>query len=373
MRNLPLLSFVCLLLTVRAFAQQPVSNRFDTPDTTGCFAGTVWFNTVGIDTIYLCLGDSIFVPHNGDQVLQDLNPATPPGIAYALYQCQPTGNGTVEAFLADSCLWPGSVGTGFFTTFGHPDGNIWIYNTGYITNSLIFCGGSPCPITFVPITINDYDDMELEPGCVDVNINAAFTVVFLREIRRSNFHIDPDDPCSGQFRLRGGKAEWDTSINYSVTIRLVGDTSVQAVIHTPPGDMKNGATVSFTVPQPGTYLVAAAEPNGCADFFEIDMIFCKPTSSANDHQSLKSLPVVLAPNPVQSGQPAVLTVEMARATDATVWVFDPTGKVVYEQNNHLPFGKTRLNVPTATLHAGAYSVLLRCDAGTFASRLVVLE
>lgn len=369
MRNLLILPLVCLLAT-QAFAQEPTRHP-DTPDTTNCFAGTVWFNTAGIDTIFLCYGDSILVEHNGDQVFGPPVPGLLQGIRYIVYQCQPTGDSSYQAMLNDTCLWPGSI-PGYWATFGPADGNHWIRNTS-LFHSVLFGNGSTFANTFAPAIFNDFASQELEPGCVHVNTDAAFTVVFLSEIRRSNFQYDPTDPCLGTIRLRGGVAEWDTSATYTLTITLAGDTSMHAVIHTLPGEMKHGAYVSFTVPQPGLYFVAASDATGCANYFEIDMSPCKPTTSTHTEAGQGAPLVSIIPSPAHTGSPVALYLQVEQA--ATIWVsvFGPDGQSFFQQNSLLPAGKTQINIPTNRLRAGVYTVLIQHESGTTTQRFVLME
>lgn len=295
MRKLLILVLVCLT-TSYVHAQVPVqitvpnkANAEPNPNSPDavCSAGTFTVgqhigqsNDVSLDTIFLCFGDSLLIDHNGNEMYMDPNPATPPGIAYAFYNCPPTATGDDMAVLADPCLWPGSFGTGFWPTLGPPSGDHWFFNTGGILNSALFCNMNPCLITFAPITITDYTNRELESGCVDVNINEAFSVVYLKAIEAdaivTNFN---GDDCKGKFRLRHGYPGWDLNGTYTVTITLDSDPSVKALIYTPPAQIRHTTNVIFSVPQAGTYTVTVEDGKSCGLTFQINMGGCTPSDN----------------------------------------------------------------------------------------------
>lgn len=259
-----------------------------------CFAGTFTVgqfigqsNDFDLDTIFLCRGDSLQLQHNGDQMFMDPNPATAPGIAYAFYSCPPTATGDETIVLSDPCLWPGA-GNGFWATTGNnnpPTGNHWFFNSGALTQSVTFGNGNPVLITFAPITITDYANGLLEAGCVDVNVNAAFSIVYLKAITEigqdGSTSVDTNfgDDCKGKFRLRGGYPEWDLNATYTVTISLASDPNVRALIYTPPAQMKHSTDVIFSVPQPGVYTVVVEDGKSCGHTFQINMNTCDASNN----------------------------------------------------------------------------------------------
>ncbi|MBK6931389.1 MAG: gliding motility-associated C-terminal domain-containing protein [Saprospirales bacterium] len=267
-----------------------------TPDA-ACSAGTFTVgqfigqsNDIDLDTIYLCLGDSIFIDHNGDQMFMDPDPLTAPGIAYAFYKCPPTQTGDEMLVLADPCLWPGAAGNGFWATGGPLSGDHWFFNSGSLINSTTFGMGNPVLIHFAPITITDYANGQLEPGCVDVNINADFAVVYLKSIAESGIVTNFGDDCKGKFRLRGGYPEWDLNSTYTVSITLASDPSVKALIYTPPAQMKHSTDIIFSVPQPGVYNVTVEDGKSCDHTFQINMNAC----NSNDNVVI-ALPELVSP------------------------------------------------------------------------------
>lgn len=67
---------------------------------------------------------------------------------------------------------------------------------------------------------------------------------------------------SGAFVLSGGLPQSDGSNYASVVMQLQGNPAVTATLTTPP--FTHNETVSFTCPQPGTYLVTATDAGGCS-------------------------------------------------------------------------------------------------------------
>ncbi len=286
---LPLLLLVSVSLaqipkSVTVKKGQPVGTIQESP----CSAGTITVgqhignsNDVTLDTIFLCFRDSVLIQHNGDQVFDDPIPATPAGIAYAIYGCLPTQTGSNTIVLSDTCLWPGAT-SGFFATSGPPDGNHWFFNTGSILNSTLFCNDKPCMLYFAPITITDYQNFELEPGCVDVSINAAFAVVYLTPIQVVG--IDSafqGNLCVGKFRPRGGFPEWNSSSRYTnIKIYKQGNPNKQGLIYTPPSQWRHNVDVIFSVPEPGTYVIELRDEKSCPFTFTMNMAGCNPVNSS---------------------------------------------------------------------------------------------
>ncbi|MCB9329608.1 MAG: gliding motility-associated C-terminal domain-containing protein [Lewinellaceae bacterium] len=289
-----------ILPNPKAVTEQPTSNAPEAACSAGTFVPGQFIgqsNDIDLDTIFLCWGDSLLMDHNGDQMFMDPNPATPPGIAYAFYSCPPTATGDDMAVLADPCIWPGSAGTGFFATQGPLTGDHWFFNTGGLFQATTFCNGSPCLITYAPITITDDANGVLEPGCVDVNINDAFSVIYLRKITElrisdntSTVQTNYTDDCKARFRLYGGYPEWDLNATYTVSIALDSDPSVKALIYTPPAQMKHSNDIIFSVPQSGTYRVTVEDGKSCGHTFLINVTSC----DASDNVTI-SMPELVAP------------------------------------------------------------------------------
>lgn len=293
--------FICLTATL-VHAQVPRSITVNSkPNITSphpaspdaaCSAGTFTLgqfigqsNDIDLDTIFLCQGDSILIDHNGDEMFMDPNPATPPGISYAYYNCPPTATGDDAIVLGDPCLWPGSV-NGFWVTNGPASGDHWFFNSGLLINSALFGNGNPLLIHFAPITITDIGNGVLESGCADVGINSAFSVVYLRKITEvnpnngtSSISTNFGDDCKGKFRLWGGFPEWDLNSTYNVSITLASDPSVKALIFTQPSQMKHSTDVIFAVPQPGVYNIVVEDGKSCDYTFQINMDVCDASNN----------------------------------------------------------------------------------------------
>jgi hypothetical protein len=305
------------------------------PDTSGCgYAGTYTLgpfigqsNDIELDTIFLCHGDSLLINHNGDAIFADPNPATPPGICYAFYKCPPTVTGTIDAFLADPCLWPSSS-NGFFVTSGPDSGDHWLFNSGLLINSALFGNNNPVLIHYAPINLTDYFNGMLEPGCVDVGINNAFATVYLRQIKEFSVSTNYGDDCKGRFRLWGGFPEWDLNETYTVDISLAGNPAVKGLPHNSPAQWKHSTDVVFSVPEPGWYDVTVQDGKSCSSSFLVNMTGC----DASDNLFL-SLPSVIAkpgatvclPMTVKNGR--FLGASFSLSWDTAVLQFTGTKKV----------------------------------------------
>lgn len=258
------------------------------------------------DTIFLCLGDSLLIDHNGDQVIVDPNPATPPGISYAIYNCPPTIAGGDTIVWGDPCLWPGSV-NGLFVTNGPPSGDHWFFNSGALITSALFGNGNPMLIYFAPITITDYGNGMLEAGCVNVGVDNAFAVVYLKNITEIGFNgvssisTNFGNDCKGKFRLRGGLPEWDFAGTYEVDISLTGNPAVKGLLHTTPAQLKHSNDVIFSAPEPGWYDVSVRDGKSCGTSFQVNMTGC----DASDNFFL-GLPSVMAKPSAQVCLPATV-------------------------------------------------------------------
>ncbi len=283
---------------------KPTGSNAELPCSAGTFAVGQLLgssNDVTLDTIFLCFGDSLLINHNGDAVFDDPIPATPAGIAYAFYRCPPTQTGSDQQVLNDSCLWPGAAT--FFATSGPSSGDHWFFNTGTILNSALFCNGNPCLIHFAPITITDYPNFALEPGCVDVAINSAFAIVYLSPITASGVDVSfQGNNCIGRFRPRGGYSEWDQTSRYDIRIYKQGDPAKKALIYTPPPNWRSGIDIVFSIPEPGIYAVEITDAKSCPLSFTMDMSGC----DATDNAVLKTPDLIGEPNstlcvPIQAG------------------------------------------------------------------------
>ncbi|MCB9267164.1 MAG: gliding motility-associated C-terminal domain-containing protein [Lewinellaceae bacterium] len=249
-------------------------------------AGTITFDTgnfvgqsndISLDTIYLCFGDTLPVLHNQDFVLNgDPIPATPPGVAYAFYDCRPTVDGPdTAAVLNDPCLNHTDPivfnGVSFNQDYGiwvavdDVNGNVKLINNGYHQEA--FNMGNPAPIQlwFAPITLDNITQLGYENGgpCVSVSVDQAFSVVYLNAVELTDTFPNFGPGMQGAFAVAGGLPEFEAGTTYSpITITHTSANGVTGTVQTPnPG---NGDTVQFTVPRPGEYEIVVEDGKSCA-------------------------------------------------------------------------------------------------------------
>ena len=258
------------------------------------FAGTVTVdvanfngqsNDIDLDEIYLCFGDVLPFFHNRDEDLTgDPVPSTPSGVGYALYSDQPTVSGpNLTAILDDPALLttpPPAGGIYIFTddisgdaTFSNliqvdSDGD----GTPDQTLADFFNNGDPFRIWFAPITYDQLDNsqavFEGSPSgpCVNANIAAAFSVVYLNPIDATGQSAAAN---AGSFTAIGGLPEFDDSNYANITITLDSDPTVTGTIIS--GAASHGSQVDFTVPQSGLYNITITDDKGCPHTFQMDI------------------------------------------------------------------------------------------------------
>lgn len=224
-------------------------------------------NDVNADTIYLCLGDSIFIDHNNIVDLSgDPNPATPAGVGYTFFDCPPTVSGTTTADIAaDPCVTnTGGPQYGYYIyTGGVLTGDVYFFNNGQLQTTLN--GGDPTIYHFAPIT---FDELSAVTGlasyegtpvgdCVNLNPNASFAVAYLNALEISELSVSG---CTGSFRVNGGLSELDNS-NYTINIYDQADNSIVASVT--GGPFNNNDLVNFTAPSPGTYIIEVEDGKSC--------------------------------------------------------------------------------------------------------------
>lgn len=305
--------FPIILLTFMAtvaFAQNPrpvqVENAITDPNQESIlacppgmqnFAGTVSLGTftgssndINLNTMYLCFNDAVDIIHNGDFDLSgDPSPTTTPGIGYAFYECLPTVDGpdltTINT--TDPCLYQNPV-------FGDPPilnigaNNIWvatstinmqdleIVNGGVLQDG--FNNGDPVQFWFAPITLDEFANQGFDGAgdCVNVNINAAFSVVYLNEITATNqqtsgtFGASPDlSNCIGTFEVDGGLPEFDSGESYNISITLASNPTVSGGLIS----VVNGLA-KFQIFEPGLYDISITDGKACPASFQMDMSGC---------------------------------------------------------------------------------------------------
>lgn len=270
-------------------------------------AGTIIFlpftgqsNDVMGDTIFMCFNDVLEIAHQGGDLSGDPNPATPAGFGYAFYDCEPTQTGPdLATILTDPCLntdspitFPNGVTQtqdfGIWVATDEIDGDISFQNTGAL--QFAFGGGtatppfqgSPVQLWFAPITIDDFANLAYENdglggaegACVDVNIDQAFSVVYLNEVvASSQTVISGSTGCTGSFEVAGGLPEFIASEEYDITISLSTDPSIQGTI-TSSSAPRHNSLVEFMVPRAGIYDITVEDGKACPATFTMDFSSC---------------------------------------------------------------------------------------------------
>lgn len=219
------------------------------------------------DTIYLCMGDSILINHAGDEDLSgDPNMATPAGIGYAFFDCQPTTTGPDTAAIKnDPCILNDFNPTyGFYVyTGGNLSGDVPFFNDGNLQT--FFNAGNPDIIYFAPITFDALfagQNAEYEGNpvgeCVSLSPDQAFAVAYLNEITITELALTG---CQGSFRVSGGLSELDNSDYPTINVFREDDPTVTGTVIGGPYDHDD--IVSFTVPGPGTYVIEVEDGKSC--------------------------------------------------------------------------------------------------------------
>lgn len=98
----------------------------------------------------------------------------------------------------------------------------------------------------------------------------------------------------------------------------------------------------------------------------------KLTNSLNVNNVIAAGDVKLFPNPAKEA--ATLEFNLAKANTVTVSVIDALGRTVSTlANGSLQQGAQRMNIPTAALAAGVYTINIQTEEGTITQRLSVVK
>ena len=229
------------------------------------------------DTIFLCYNDQIFIKNNGDGNFNDGDPVpgTPSAAGFLLYGCPPALTGPTFAAIQGDCVLsnppppPGEL----WYFMGTPNGDITLSNDG--STNAYFNAGSPftlwlAPATFDAFTLSGgeyYGQYEDGGSCVKVNRTAAFPVVYLNEIKVTNFETNSPTSLSGSFDVTGGFPEFDASKNYTVTMVHKTKPTVKANLFGLP--FEHGSKVTFAAPEPGTYILTISDGKSCVHAEEV--------------------------------------------------------------------------------------------------------
>ncbi|MFZ4543391.1 MAG: gliding motility-associated C-terminal domain-containing protein [Saprospiraceae bacterium] len=338
----------------------PDASRAACDNLAGSSTQTLTASSQSNDKKFLCFNDKLEILHNRDQVLiSDPVPATPAGVGYLFLRCAPTKTGiTIQDIAADPCILKtpsGATPPGGFsiTTGGNTKGDNEFSNDGWLQTN--YGSGKPVQLYFAPITFDKYNSAsnpsatyEGTPSgaCVNVNVAAAFNVVYLNAIKSS---IIAQGNLDGIFRCNGGLPEWDNnSSSYAVDISLKTNTTVKGTVNSGPA--KHNGNVQFSVPQNGTYVIDVQDGKSCGTTFEMVI------SSAVD--------VLVQNDTVCAGSNGKLTIVPSggSGTYTYTWEKNPQGSGAISGPFPLPIAGTTIN----NLPIGGYSITVQ-DTGSGAT------
>ncbi|MGB0863533.1 MAG: gliding motility-associated C-terminal domain-containing protein [Saprospiraceae bacterium] len=260
----------------------PMNNCVVCNDAAGTTTPALGTTAASNNASFLCFGDSLLVTHDGNAVLTgDPAPATASGLGYVMYTCAPTvaGTNTVASIASDPCIVNTSGSSAGFDLVSGTDinGNTNLFNNGITYQSILGGLGTTGEIWFAPITIDDHANGGFEATgtpneCTNVNIAAAFSVIFLNDIAANNIN---SSMCDGSFDVTGGLPQHDGS-SYSITIELTTNTLITGTMN---NTVSHNGSASFTVPQPGIYRITIVDNLGCGspnntNTFLMDMAAC---------------------------------------------------------------------------------------------------
>ncbi len=282
--------FVPRQATDQASSRMPCTNDAGNILNFGNFIG--FSNDRAGDTIFLCLGDSIFANHDALSVdfSGDPIPATPAGIGYVPFSCPPTVTGPMITDLpSDPCLLtsvilppPDSVPFHIFVGTQGLSGSSWFWNDGSVQTFFSTMGSNePRVIWQTPITFDrlntvggfsfaayERDASNVFGPCVNLSIDQAFAIAYLNGIEVVDLSMSG---CNGSFRVIGGAPELIGG-TYTIDIRLTTDPSIAASSVT--ANVGHDGLVNFEVPQPGNYRISVRDEKACPAEAIVNMSGC---------------------------------------------------------------------------------------------------
>jgi gliding motility-associated-like protein len=284
-----------LLLTVFLFGisqaqvaeEITVTDKQNTVDRLACadqYAGTIDMgsvlsqsNDIGFDRSFLCFLDRFQILHNSDENLTgDPNTSTQPGIGYAWYKSPPTISGPdLTTIISDPAVFdliPPPAG--IFIYVDDINGDAWFINENVPGTSQsipeFFNGGDPLEIWFAPITFDAMLDGQAEfestGPCVNVNIDEAFSVVYLNQIQTGDKGtVAAGSECLTTMTVTGGLPQFDNSF-YDIDIYLSNNFTVKGSLAST--DYTHGDIIEFTTTEPGVYIISIEDGKSCGYSFE---------------------------------------------------------------------------------------------------------
>lgn len=279
------LLFLSALLMGQEATPVLLEDRQGSEDRSACSnqsAGSIYFgneagfsNDISPDTFFLCFGDEFYTFHNGDQDLSgDSDPSTPGGIGYAWYDSPPAVSGTR---LSDIKTDPGrfthssAPGAELIVYVGKQNGQARFSNrfiSPGVTFNDFYNGGDPAHYWFAPVTFDRLDGSTAvyedgDNSCVNVNVDEAFSVVYLNPISVNSFAVPTN--ATGSFTVTGGYPEFDNSGGYRIIIIRQANNQIVSVIDDPA--ITHGSTVNFSLPAGGFYEIIITDGKSCDHSF----------------------------------------------------------------------------------------------------------
>jgi gliding motility-associated-like protein len=213
--------------------------------------------------LFLCGGDSLFISNTNANLSEDPNLLTPAGIAYMFYNCPPSVRGPRWGdIVKDPCMRTTTIANRMspITAYGDVTGRDTFVNTGGLQSA--FNTGKPLKLWFASATIYDFfnNGGEGDTACVNVaNVGTpmdTFSVVYLNPVRISNLTYANR---AGSFKVTGGLPEYDGS-NYTFTVVKTTNPLIKGTVS---GTFANGSTLTFSVPEDGSYAITGTDGVSC--------------------------------------------------------------------------------------------------------------
>ncbi len=226
------------------------------------------------DKHFLCAGDTLKVTSQGANLTEDPVLTTSSGIGYLFYDCPPTISGPdLTTVKTDPCLKKSPFNgvppaQGLWLARGNALGTINFVNTGQLQTG--FSNGKPIKLYYAPITVYDFDAVtatisEKDTACINANVkdgiltgSDTFSVVYLNAVKISNLTYGNR---AGSFTLSGGLPEYNNSLYSSISIVKTTNPAIRGTVS--GGPYTNGATLTFTVPEDGVYIITATDGMSC--------------------------------------------------------------------------------------------------------------
>jgi len=265
-------------------------------------------NDVSLNRMFLCAGDRIQLRHDGNAIFNgDPDPSTTPGIGYAWYACPPdpaiSGADELPTIITDPCIFDlvNTPALGVFIYTDDQNGDAIFRNEAFTqANGMVqtipeyYNNGDPIEIWFAPITYDRLDAASSQAAydnfgsCVDVNTDAAFSVVYLNPIEIGNEQTNVGgNELTASFIPTGGLSEFDGT-NYTISIYRSNNPAIQATSIN--GPMNHDGVITYTVPSVGEYTIEISDGKNCsvsstmflgADPVIVSVTGCDTISSTN--------------------------------------------------------------------------------------------